>query len=99
VSKMVSKEKRDGAVEGDGTRYHYACTHGVWTTFGRQKARKEHLERLKDMERMMQHHVRTRAAVPPRTPVERGRDWLYRVRWRRSGSGAVKALTLGPVYT
>ncbi len=70
VTKMVSKEKRDAAVEADGTRYHYACTHGVWTTFGKQKARKELLGRLKDMERMMQHRVRTHPAVPPRTPVE-----------------------------
>jgi hypothetical protein len=45
----VTARKRDAAVEAGKTRYHYACTHGVWTTFGRQKARKEHLGRLKDM--------------------------------------------------
>jgi hypothetical protein len=70
VIEMVSKEKMDAAVEAGKTRYHSPCMHGVWTTFGRQKARKEHLGRLKDMERMMRHRVRTHAAVPPRTPVE-----------------------------
>ena len=30
----------------------------------------ENLERLKDLERMMQHRVRTHEKVPPRTPVE-----------------------------
>jgi len=70
VTKMVSKEERDAAVEAEKTLYHYACMHGVWRSYGKQKARKELLERLKDMERMMQHRVRTHAAVPPRTPVE-----------------------------
>jgi hypothetical protein len=61
----VTARKRDAAVEAGKTRYHYACTHGMWTSFGKQKARKELLGWLKDMERMMQHRVRrTRRFLP-----------------------------------
>ena len=41
VIEMVSKQERDAAVEGGKTWYHYACTHGVWTTFGKKTARKK----------------------------------------------------------